>query len=94
VSERFCKSIHNPRLVEDKVRKVLSLGSGGEDGLAVALEDLQPVVDVLRMPHVLKGNTSMGTEEGRADLGHQFLEGIIKITAAGAEHPVQPVRMA
>ena len=72
---------------------MLGLGSGGEDGFAVALEDLQPVVDILRMEHVLKGDAGVGTEECGTDLGHQFLEGITKITKAGAEHPVQPVGM-
>ena len=89
----FFLNADNPSIIEDKVGGLLSLGSGGEDGLAVALEDLQPVVDILRMAHVLKGDAGMGTEEGGADLGHQFLKGIAEITEAGAEHPVQPVGM-
>jgi hypothetical protein len=39
-------------------------------------------------------DTGMGAEEGGADLGHQLLEGIAKITEAGAEHPVQPAGVA
>ena len=72
---------------------MLGLGRGGEDGLAVALEDLQPVVDVLRMAHVRERDAGLRAQEGRADLGHQFLEGIAEVTEAGAEHPVQPGRV-
>lgn len=91
--QRFLLDINNPGLVEDKVGGLLGLGSGGEDGLAVALEDLQPVVDILRMAHVLKGDAGVCTKEGSADLGYQFLEGIAEITEPGAEHPVQPAGM-
>jgi len=72
---------------------VLGLGRGGEDGLAVVLEDLQPVVDVLRMAHGLKRDTGLRAQEGGTDLGHQFLEGIAQVTEAGTEHPVQPGRV-
>ena len=79
--------------VEDKVGGLLGFGSGGKDGLAVALEDLQPVVDVLRMAHGLEQDAGLRAEEGGANLGHQFLEGIAEVTEAGAEHPVQPGRV-
>ena len=72
---------------------MLGLGRGGEDSLAVALEDLQPVVDVFRMAHGLERDAGLRAQEGGADLGHQFLEGIAEVTEAGAEHPVQPGRV-
>ena len=84
----------NPCLVEDKVGGALGLGRGGEDGLAVALEDLQPVVDVFRMAHVLERDAGLRAQESGADLGHQFFEGIAEVTEAGAEHPVQPGRVS
>ena len=92
--QRFFLNTHNPGLVEDKIGGLLGFGSGGEDGLAVTLEDLQPVVDVLRMAHVLKGDASMGTKEGGTDLGYQLFEGITEIIEPGAEHPVQPAGMS
>ena len=73
---------------------MLGLGRGGEDGLAVALEDLQPVVDVFRMAHGLERDAGLRAQEGGADLGHQFLKGIAEVTEAGAEHPVQPGRVS
>ena len=91
--QRFFLGRDNPCLVEDKVGGVLGLGRGGEDGLAVALEDLQPVADVLRMAHVLKRDAGLRAQKGGADLSHQFLEGIAEVTEAGAEHPVQPGRV-
>lgn len=75
-------------LVEDEVGGVLGFGSGGEDGLAVTFENLQPLVDVFRMMHVLKRNAGMGTQEGRADFGNQFLEGITKVAKLGTTDPV------
>ena len=72
---------------------MLGLGRSGENGLAVVLEDLQPVVDILRMAHVLERDAGLRAQEGGADLGHQFLEGIAEVTEAAAEHPVQPSRV-
>ena len=72
---------------------MLGLGRSGENGLAVVLEDLQPVVDVFRMTHALERDAGLCAQEGGADLGHQFLEGIAQVTEAGAEHPVQPGRV-
>jgi len=92
--QRFFSSANNPYLVEEKVGGDLGLGGGGEDCLTVALEDQQPVVDVFRVTHVRKGDAGVGTEEGGADLGHQFLEGIAEITETGAEDPVQPLGVA
>ena len=77
-----------PRLVEDKIGGVLGLGGSGKDGLAVVLEDLQPIVDVVRMAHILEWNTGMGAEEGGTDLGHQFLESIAEVTEAVAKGTV------
>jgi len=66
----------------------------GEDGLAVAFEDLQPVVEILWMTHVIKGDAGVGTEKSDADLGHRFFEGVTKVTETGTKDPVQPVGMA
>ena len=91
--QRFFLGKDDTGLVEDKVNGVLGLGRRGEDGLAVILEDLQPVVDVFRMAHVIERDAGLCAQEGGADLGHQFLEGIAEITEAGAEHPVQSGRV-
>ena len=91
--QRFLLATDNPCLVEDEAGCLLGLGRRGEDGLAVALEDLQPVVDVLRMAHGLKRDAGLCAEESGADLSHQFLEGIAEVTEAGAEHPVQSGRV-
>ena len=91
--QRFILGTDNTGLVVDKVGGELGLGRGGEDGLAVALEDLQPVVDVLRMAHGLERDAGLCAQEGGADLGHQFLEGVAEVTEAAAEHPVQPGRV-
>ena len=91
--QRFFLCTDNTGLVEDKVSSLLGFGRGGEDGLAVVLEDLQPVVDVLRMAHVLERDAGLRAQEGTADLGHQFFEGIAEVSGAGAEHPVQPGRV-
>ena len=65
--QRFFLGTDNAGLAEDKVSSMLGLGRGGEDCPAVALEDLQPVVDVLRMAHVLERDAGLRGGRGKLD---------------------------
>ncbi len=63
--QRFFLSPDYSRLVEEKVGGDLGLGGDGENCPAVALEDLQPVVDVFRVTHARKGDAGVGAKKGR-----------------------------
>lgn len=54
-----------------KVGRLGGLTGGGEDGLLVGLEDLQPVVDIGGMVGArLQRDPEVSAEEGRAQLRH------------------------
>ena len=55
----------------EEVGRLRGLGRGGEDGAAVGLEDLQPVLDIGRMVRTGNdGNLEIGAEERRTQLGY------------------------
>ena len=78
----------------DEVRGALRVACGGENGMLVILEDFEPPCDVGGVILVkLKGK--VGAQEGRSQLGHQFLDSIglraeSLATVFAAEIPIKP----
>ena len=55
----------------------LGIGRRPKDGLLVGLQDVEPVGKVLGMVRPwLVGYLKIGAQEGRAEFGNQFLEGV------------------
>ena len=69
----------------------LRVGGGGEDRTLVLTQDFQPVCQVGGVVFArLGGDAEVRTQEGRPQLGHQFLAGIGVIAKAFAsELPVE-----
>mgnify|MGYP003493271820 CR=1 FL=1 len=68
---------------------------GGEDGLGIALQYIEPVGQVLRVIEAREiGDLEPGTEKSCRQFGDEFLEGIGLVTKALAEFSVEAMLRA
>ncbi len=73
----------------------LGIGRRPEDGLLVRLQDVEPMRQVLGMVGArLVGYLKIGAQEGRAQFGDQFLEGIGVVATALCLVAVEPMGCA